>query len=361
MFGLEERLLSTDYEKEERRRLLLSRGLAEPGGEDLVLGFYLNDRLAATGSLVGNILQGIAVEGELEGEGLASTVTTALLKKGMEGGRNHFFLYSKPEEARLFEGLGFSFLASAKVRSSSGLSASLLEWGRPDIASWKSFLTKESESRPEGAGCVVVNCNPFTLGHRALIEYASARVPWLYVIVVEEDKSLFPFEVRLRLVRDGTADIPNLTVLSGGPYVISAATFPTYFTRLAAGGREEGITELYAALDLEMFRRHIAPSLKIGERFVGTEPFCPVTSLYNEIMKDILPVQKNGFPAIAVREMPRFQKEGLPVSASRVRALLHEGRLEDVRELVPETTWEWLASPEALPILEKIRQTESRH
>lgn len=360
MFGLEERLIATEYEKEERRRLLLSRGLAEPGGENLILGFFVDDRLVATGSLVGNILQGIAVEGELEGEGLASTVTGALLKKGMERGLNHFFLYSKPEEARLFEGLGFSFLASAKVRSS-GLAASLLEWGRPDIASWRAFLKKESEGRPDGAGCVVVNCNPFTLGHRSLLEYASARVPWLYVLVVQEDKSLFPFEVRLRLVRKGTADIPNLTVLSGGPYVISAATFPTYFTRLAAGGREEGITELHAALDLEMFRRHIAPSLKIGERFVGTEPFCPVTSLYNRLMKEILPREEGGISPIAVQEMPRTERKGLPVSASRVRALLHEGALEDVRELVPETTWKWLTSPEALPILEKIRKTESRH
>ncbi len=360
MFGLEERLLSTDYEKEERKRLLFSRGLAEPGGENLILGFFLDERLAATGSLVGNILQGIAVDSELEGEGLASTVTSALLKKGIERGLNHFFLYSKPAEARLFEGLGFSFLASAKA-ASSGLSASLLEWGKPDIASWKAFLAKEAEGRPREAGCAVVNCNPFTLGHRALIEYASGRVPRLYVLVVQEDKSLFPFEVRLSLVREGTADLPNVTVLPGGPYVISAATFPTYFTRLAAGGTEERITELHAVLDLEMFRRHIAPPLRITSRFVGTEPFCPVTSLYNETMKEIFPVNKDGFPAIAVREMPRYEMEGAPVSASRVRALLHEGRLGDVRELVPETTWKWLASPEAHRILEKIRRTESRH
>ncbi|GAB1400898.1 [citrate (pro-3S)-lyase] ligase [Aminivibrio sp.] len=360
MFGLEERLIATKYEKEERRRLLLSRGLAEPGGEELILGFYLNDRLVATGSLVGNILQGIAVEGELEGEGLASTVTGALLKKGMERGLIHFFLYSKPEEARLFEGLGFSFLASAKGRSS-GLAASLLEWGRPDIASWRAFLKKESEGKPDGAGCVVVNCNPFTLGHSSLLEYASALVPWLYVLVVQEDKSLFPFEVRLRLVREGSAGLANVTVLPGGPYVISSATFPTYFTRLAAGGREEGITELHAALDLEMFRRHIAPPLRVTSRFVGTEPFCPVTSLYNETMKEILPAGKDGFPPVAVREMPRYERKGTAVSASRVRELLHEGRLEDVEELVPETTWNWLTSPEARPILEKIRKAESRH
>ena len=360
MFSLKERLLSTVYEKEERKRLLFSRGLAEPGGEDLILGFFLDELLVATGSLAGNILQGIAVDGELEGEGLASTVTSALLKKGMERGLNHFFLYSKPEEARLFEELGFSFLASAKA-SFSGLSASLLEWGKPDIASWKAFLAKEAEGRPRKAGCAVVNCNPFTLGHRALIEYASCRVPWLYVLVVQEDKSLFPFEVRLRLVREGTVDLPNVTVLPGGPYVISAATFPTYFTRLAAAARQERITELHAALDLEMFRRHIAPSLRIASRFVGTEPFCPVTSLYNETMKEIIPVEKDGFPAIAVREMPRYEKEGLAVSASRVRELLREGRLEEARKLVPETTGNWLASPEAQPVLEKIRRSESRH
>ncbi len=355
MFGLEERELSRAEELREREMLLHSRGLAVPGGEDLILGFFSEDRLVATGSLVGNILQGIAVARASEGEGLASTVVSALLKRALDERMEHIFLYTTPEEVQRFTPLGFMILAAAHSRST-GLAAALLEWGDGGIGKWRDMLRSSSEERPDGAGAVVVNCNPFTVGHRCLIEWASRESPWLYVLVVQEDRSVFPFEARMRLVREGTRDLDNVSVLSGGPYVISGATFPTYFTRMKA--EDAAITELHALLDLELFRRHTAPPLKVKTRFVGTEPYCPVTSVYNEAMKRVLPGDDGG---VQVREIPRFTLRGEAVSASRVRSLLREGRMDEVEDLVPATTWDWLCSGEAAPVLEKIRENEGRH
>ena len=355
MIGVEDRILREPWELAEREALLHSRWLAVPGGEDLVLGFFSDGLLVATGSLVGNVLQGIAVAHEFEGEGLASTVVSALLKRALDERMEHIFLYTKPEEAPRFESLGFVVLAAARSRST-GLAAALLEWGGEGITKWKDGLRSFSKGRPEAAGAVVVNCNPFTLGHRRLIEWASRESPWLYVLVVQEDRSVFPFETRIRLVREGTRDLDNVSVLPGGPYVISSATFPTYFTRMKAG--ESAITELHALLDLELFRQHIAPPLRVRTRFVGTEPYCPVTSVYNETMKSTLP---GGDGGVQVRELPRFALHGEAVSASRVRALLREGRINEVKQLVPAATWDWLHSEEAGPVLEKIRMNEGRH
>ena len=359
MFGLEERALVSPREMEERSRLLASRGLAVPGNESVILGFFEEERLVATGSLVGNILQGIAVDRELEGEGVAATVTSALLKKAMETGRRQLFLYSKPDEAKRFEALGFTLLATAIVERT-GLGASLLEWGAEGIDMWSTAIAMKAEDGPEKSGVAVVNCNPFTLGHYRLLEYAAARTPRLYVLVVEEDRSLFPFEVRFRLVEEGVSGLKNVVILRGGPYVISSATFPTYFSRMESGEGEQ-VTELYAALDIELFGRYVAPTLRVTDRFVGTEPYCPVTSIYNRMMKERLPKGGEGWPPVRVHEMPRFEIYGLPVSASRVRALIREGGLENVRPLVPESTWKWLVSEEARPVIEKIRNSESRH
>ncbi len=344
----------------ERRSLLASRDLSVPEGSDLILGLYEGDRLAATGSLVGNVIQGLAVSRETEGSGAAAVLVTALLKAAAARGLGRVAVFTKPREAAVFEDLGFRRLATAE-RPATGLGASLLEWGSPGIEDWKADLARRVAGRPRPSGVVVVNCNPFTRGHQALLEWAAGSAAWVHVLVVEEDRSLFPFAVRLDLVRKGTAHIRNLEVHPGGPYVISSATFPTYFTRPRPGSPDDAVAELHAALDLEVFRAHVAPTLGASERFVGTEPYCPTTSAYNRLMKEILPAVRPDSAALALRELPRVEQGGSAVSASRVRDLIRAGRLEEVRSLVPGTTWDWLLSPGAVPVLERIRESDSRH
>lgn len=359
------RELSAPAELAERRALLESRGLSEPGHEDLVLGFYEGDRLVATGSLVGDIVEGLAVALPAEGEGAGAALVTALIKAGVERGLRRLFIYTKPEEAFRFEAMGFRLLASVRLAEAGeglgepGRGAALLEWGPEGIDAWKASLAAAVRGKPEGAGAAVMNCNPFTLGHRYLVEKAAAAVPWLYVLVVEEERSLFPFKTRFELVRRGTSDIPNLSVIPAGPYVISAATFPTYFSRPEPGKAEELAARLHAAVDLEIFRLHVGPALKARHRFVGTEPYCPATASYNSLMKTFLPVGEGG--GLEVHEIPRLEIGGEAVSASRVRELIRQGLLEEARPLLPESTWSWLVSAEAAPILERIRRSDSRH
>ena len=358
IFGWEERILASPDEFAARKRLLQSRNLLVPGEEDIILGLFENDTLVATGSLVGSVLEGIAVAGEYEGEGVAAAMVSSLIKRAVEAGRKQLFLYTRTHEADRFEAMGFSLIASTGNQG-----VALLEWGMEGIGPWLETLKARTAGKPGNAAAVVVNCNPFTLGHRKLIEYAAARASWLYVLVVEEDKSLFPFKIRIDLVRRGTSDLTNLTVLEGGPYVISSATFPTYFIRPYEGKdcRAEKAVELHAALDLALFRRHIAPTLGVSDRFVGTEPYCATTSVYNKMMKEILPAPEGDGPPVRVHEMPRFEKEGAPVSASKVRELIRRGDLKAVQALVPATTWAWLNSPDATPVLERIKKSDSRH
>lgn len=181
-------------------------------------------------------------------------------------------------------------------------------------------------------GSIVMNCNPFTLGHRYLIEYASKKVDKLYIFAVEEDKSFFPFQDRINLIRQGTADLPNVTVLPSGKFIISSLTFTDYF-----GKAEKQDKQIDATLDVEIFGRYIAPALGINIRFAGEEPLDAVTRQYNEQMHKILPQY-----GVAFEEIPRKQSGGAVISASRVRKLLQEKRFDEIKQLVPLTTVEYL-------------------
>ena len=173
-------------------------------------------------------------------------------------------------------------------------------------------------------GCIVMNCNPFTLGHRYLIEQAAKQVEQLYVMVVREDCSLFAYTERKAMVEQGVADIENVNVIDGSDYAISRATFPTYFLK-----RLDDAADTQMLLDLDLFRRHIAPALGATVRFVGTEPTDQLTRRYNQLMHEALK---------DVREINRLEKDGNAVSASRVRKAMEEGDMNTIRQLVPPTT-----------------------
>lgn len=183
-------------------------------------------------------------------------------------------------------------------------------------------------------GSIVMNCNPFTLGHRYLIEYAASQVENLYIFVVEENRSYFTFEDRLNLVRKGTADLQNVTVLPSGNFIISAATFPGYFYK-------DNLKEakIDCSNDLTVFAQYIAPALNIKIRFAGEEPLDPVTNQYNDGMREILPQYGMEFRAIPRKK----DDEGVGViSASRVRKYYETDRLDEIKKIVPETTFEYL-------------------
>jgi len=220
----------------------------------------------------------------------------------------------------------------------------------PDISHFLRRLTEKApRPLPVAAGAVVVNCNPFTLGHRHLIATAASQVEHVYVITVEEDRSVFPFSVRFDLIQRGLADLANVTTLAGGRYVISSATFPTYFLK----GRANDLVRIQTRLDVNLFAQHIAPTLRVATRFAGTEPHCDTTRAYNAAMAEVLATH-----GIDLIEIPRQTlPDGRVISASAVRKYLAADEWDDVRSMVPETTFEYLRSPAAAPVITRIRHS----
>lgn len=199
------------------------------------------------------------------------------------------------------------------------------------ISTIKNYCKGNSDTRN---GSIVMNCNPFTLGHRYLVEYASKAVETLYIFVVEENKSYFSFEDRFELVKKGVADLDNVIVLPSGNFIISAVTFPGYFYKDNLKD-----TKIDCSNDLMIFAQYIAPALNIKIRFAGEEPLDPVTNQYNEGMKEILPRY-----GIEFHPIPRILDDGNSevISASRVRRYYENGCLEEIKTLVPATTYEYL-------------------
>lgn len=287
--------------------------------------------MIAGGGLKDDVIKCVAVDDAHKGEAIANTLVSHLISHANQEGYSCIKLFTKPKNRQLFESLSFRLLAEAPE-------AVLMETGIGGISNTVEALKKIKEEKtnlttspsqplttttPRG-GVVVMNCNPFTLGHRYLIEQAAKQVERLYVMVVREDCSLFAYTERKAMVEQGVADIENVNVIDGSDYAISRATFPTYFLK-----RLDDAADTQMLLDLDLFRRHIAPALGATVRFVGTEPTDQLTRRYNQLMHETLK---------DVREINRLEKDGNAVSASRVRKAMEEGDMNTIRQLVPPTT-----------------------
>ena len=202
-------------------------------------------------------------------------------------------------------------------------------------------------------GSIVMNCNPFTLGHKYLVEYAAKQVDYLYIFVVEEDLSAIPFVDRLFLVHENTKHLSNVIVVPSGDFIISHTTFANYFSK------ETTQHKANAEEDVRIFGELIAPQLNITKRFVGQEPFDRVTSEYNSLMKSILPEFN-----VELIEIPRYclndEPNGNAINATSVRKALIDKDFDFIAKRVPKSVCEYLiASRET--ILYRIGEIEKRN
>lgn len=307
---------------EQLKAFLSKAGLDYEEGVHFSVCLYEEGEILAAGSLDDNVFKCIAVREDRQGEDLAAKILTELKKEAVRRGKTHLFLFTKPGNIRMFSDFGFYAIASTPE--------ALLMENRKNGA--RDYARSLAEPCAGVIGAAVVNCNPFTLGHRYLVETASARCDLLHLFVLTEDRSRFPARDRLQLVRAGTADISNVRVHETGPYMISSVTFPTYFIKDKTQSQD-----IACRLDLEIFVRIFAREMGISVRFVGTEPNCRVTSAYNRQMLAYLPPL-----GVSVDEIPRKEIDGVPISASRVRALIDQGEIERTAELVPPTTYEYI-------------------
>lgn len=315
--------------KEQWKAFLSRAGLeADEQVESTVL-IWDEGQIIATGSRMGNLLKCIAVDEFRQGEGLTATLITQLRQDAFRCGYSHLFLYTKPKNEYMFSSLFFYPIAKTDT-------VLLMENKRGGI---QSFLDNLPEGDKTGSiGAAVMNCNPFTKGHRYLIETAAKECDRLYVFVLSEDKSEFSAADRMEMVKLGTKDLPNVTVLPTGPYLISSATFPTYFLK-----DRDSAEQVHCLLDIEIFSRYYAPKFGITRRYVGTEPLSQMTNQYNEALQAYLPGK-----GIELRLIPRLEQDSTPISASAVRAHLQAGELDALARLLPETSYTYLRSHDLL-------------
>lgn len=279
--------------------------------------------IAATGSLEGDVIKCVAVDPDIQGQGLTASILTALRGKAFEEGYRRLFLYTKPENSPYFSSLGFWEVACTKR-------ALLMEDKRSGFQTWADSVRSPDAFGTIGA--VVVNCNPMTLGHLYLIKQAAARCDFLYLFIVSEDRSAVPAEDRRAIVEATVSRFPHVSVAGTGRYLISSATFPDYFLK---DKTQSG--EVWTDIDIAVFLR-LAKQLGISRRFVGSEPFCPVTNAYNQAMAQAFPAH-----GIELVELPRLELEGCAISATAVRELVRTGRWDEIKPLVPEATYAWFS------------------
>ncbi len=284
------------------------------GEVDLYLAVLSEDgAILAGGGLQRDIIKCLAVSAEARSLGLSVPLISRLISEASERGCANVKVFTKPENRSVFESLGFRLLAEAPK-------AILMENGR-GLEDYCHYLRGH-----QAPGVIVMNANPFTLGHRYLVEQASPVV----VIPVKEDVSRFPYAERFAMIRTGCDNLAD--VVEGSDYQISAATFPTYFLKDLSDAAETQMR-----LDIDLFARHIAPALGAHVRFVGTEPADPLTARYNALMKELLPAH-----GVDVVEIPRLTDTEGPVTATCVRALLDKGCFKAASALTPASTWPYL-------------------
>ena len=309
------------------------------------------DEILAGGGLDGNVIKCVAVSESARSEGLMNILVSRLIAIAREEGRESVKAFTKPENEGIFKSLGFTLLASSPK-------AILMENGSGGLPEYRKYLA--SLARPGRNGAIVMNANPFTKGHRYLVEQAASQVDNLYVIVVKEDRSRFPYVERKAMIEAGCAGLDNVVVCEGSDYAISAATFPTYFLK-----KLDDATDTQIALDLDLFVNHIAKPLGVTVRFAGSEPEDALTRRYNELMAEILPgtsvavVRQDHQPdpelvkGSALRqarrpidfvEIPRLEQKDKPLSATSLRRALDKGGFKEAMEYIPKSTIPYLVA-----------------
>ena len=205
----------------------------------------------------------------------------------------------------------------------------LLEGGFFKYADWIQNIKKGLDKDEYSA--IVMNANPLTLGHEYLVDKALEEARDLIIFVLEEDASYFSTKDRYEIVKNHYHNNGRVHVYKSGPYIISRATFPTYFLK-----KDTDKLKVYTELDAKIFAKRIAKDLNIKKRYFGTEPIDKVTEKYNEMMKKILFEYgvESGFI-----ERKKINEEY--ISASRVRNSI-ETDFESIKKYLSQDVYEYL-------------------
>ncbi len=309
--------------------------------EDIDYSVIIKDKnqIIGTCSKSGNIVKCLAIMEDYRGYGISIKLMNNVMDRIFQEGFSHIFAFTENKNMDIFESLGFNLIYNTK-------SCSVFENGVYDIKRYLDLLDKKYSIGQNEKGALVMNCNPMTLGHLHLIEFACSNEKEVLLFVVEEDKSIFKFKDRIKIIKDATEHLKNLKVIESGEYIISSATFPTYFIK-----KEDERIKTYTEIDVGIFGRYFCKKFNIKRRYVAEEPFDLVTNQYNSAMKEILP--KYG---TLVCEIERAKINEIPVSASYVRKLIFENKLDEAFTLMPKASSDFLKSDDGRKIIEIIQR-----
>ena len=287
--------------------------------------YHHSGDIAATGSLDRNILKCLVVCKKYQSENLLTHLVMALLDELRERSYTNSFVYTKPKNIVFFKSLGYRVVAETE-------NLAFLEQGIPSFSDYLKLL-KEHFVEGSSNSAIVMNANPFTLGHQYLVETAASQSSHLYVFVVSEDRSFFNTNDRMEMVKRGVSHLTNVTVLPTRDYMVSSATFPSYFLKEKA---DLEVAKVQATLDATLFLENIVPTLQLTKRFVGQEPLSPVTSVYNDALRAAFgkDLELVIIDRLSVREEA--------VSATRVRPAIQDKNVDELQQLVPATTYHYL-------------------
>ena len=328
--------LTSPWFRRRAEEFLSGAGLSLDPGLDYLAGIYdADERLIGCGGLEGHTIKCLALSEETRGENLGATLVSHLYGIARERGAICVTLFTKPENLATFRSLGFHYIGQAPL-------AIMMQSSSKPLEDYKAYL----RTLPRGSrnGVIVMNANPMTEGHLHLIRKGAEECDCLTVIPVADNPATqYPYATRREIMMRACADMSNVTIAEGSEYAVSASTFPSYFLK-----RKSDASPTHIALDLDIFARHIAPSLDATVRFVGSEPTDPLTAAYNKEMHNLLPAS-----GIEVIEIERITKDDFPISASRLRKLTEEGALEAALELAVPAARPWILARQAACALRK--------
>jgi len=286
---------------------------------------YVEDenQIVGTVSRLDHLIECLAVDEHYRGENLAGLLISEMLVRFREAHIYHYMVYTKANYIHFFESMNFHCLAATDK-------VAILEGGIGSIQTEISAIKQKMQSKwgqpleSLDIASMVVNCNPITAGHLGLIQLVAEKHQKMVLFVVEEDRSMFSFKERISLVYLATQAFENVLVLPSTKYIVSSLTFPGYFLKSMDEKEEE-----HARLDAIIFKNYFMKELNLAKRYVGTERD-PFMIKYNAILKAALGDQ--------LEIISRFLKNGVPISASIVRELILNNRLEEALAYVPEAT-----------------------
>ncbi|NLY62983.1 MAG: [citrate (pro-3S)-lyase] ligase [Erysipelothrix sp.] len=323
--------------------LLNKEGIKHEDNVEEVFGLFENDNLIATAARYQNVIKCVAVDSDYQGSASFNEIISYLMNQNTSHGYFKHYVYTKPESQKAFEYLGFQAIENVDNK---------LVFMEKAITGFNSFIKKlEAEQvDKENIAAIVMNANPFSLGHQYLVEKAASENDFVYVFVLSEEMSVFTTSIRTELVKAGLSHLDNVKVLSTENYMVSNATFPSYFLK-----EDDDTTAIQARLDAKIFANHIAKALKISKRLVGEEPYSRSTNLYNEAMK-IEFADK-----LDLEVIPRLANNEDIISATKIRNFLIADDLNSVKKYVPKTTYDFLVSEAGKAVIMALKESNHEH